>query len=168
MQESLTLMVIANFANSSGGNAFPSLKTLGTITKFSRRTLQGVLRSLEEKHLLTITGQRGGSRPPTYTLHVSQTPKHAVRDGALPDPVDLRAMPYRDYLRTHHWQAIRLAALRRADQRCQLCNTRKRLHVHHRSYAFLGQEYDHMEDVVVLCAPCHAKHHGKEVSHGHA
>lgn len=71
----------------------------------------------------------------------------------------LRTMPYREYLRSEHWQAIRAKALQRARFRCQLCNASAPLHVHHRSYEHRGEEQYHMADVISLCAPCHAKHH---------
>jgi 5-methylcytosine-specific restriction endonuclease McrA len=71
----------------------------------------------------------------------------------------LRTMPYRDYLKTDHWQDIRLRALKRAKFLCQLCNTSGQLHVHHRSYKHRGEEQYAMHDVIVLCAMCHAKHH---------
>ena len=73
--------------------------------------------------------------------------------------IHLRSMPYREYLKTEHWQGIRSRALRRAQFRCQLCNISAPLHVHHRSYVYRGEEQYHMDDVIALCRGCHAKHH---------
>lgn len=68
-----------------------------------------------------------------------------------------RAMPYRDYLHTAHWQRKRAAAIQRAGNRCQFCNTAGRLEVHHRTYERLGRERD--GDLVVLCRECHGVLH---------
>lgn len=70
----------------------------------------------------------------------------------------LRSMPYPEYLKTDHWQNVRLAALKRAKYRCQVCNTNQAaLHVHHRTYENRGQEY--ARDVIVLCETCHRTFH---------
>lgn len=69
----------------------------------------------------------------------------------------LKTMPYKDYLETNHWQEFRKRALSRAGYRCQLCNGKKPLHVHHRTYENRGEE--RYQDVIVLCADCHKKFH---------
>lgn len=73
----------------------------------------------------------------------------------------LKSCPYSEYLQSEHWKDIRLMALRRASFRCQLCNAQDKLNVHHRTYERRGEEL--LSDLTVLCEPCHAKHHGKEV-----
>jgi hypothetical protein len=75
----------------------------------------------------------------------------------------LRAMPYRDYLRTPEWRRTRAAALHRAGHACSLDVTHASdLEVHHRTYERLGEEL--AGDLVVLCRDCHRIHHGP---HGH-
>jgi len=74
----------------------------------------------------------------------------------------LKNMPYNDYLKTAHWKRVRTAALHRSSFRCQLCNRKRQLHVHHRTYERRGHEY--YTDVIALCDECHAKYHDKEVS----
>ncbi|MHB8646575.1 MAG: HNH endonuclease signature motif containing protein [Thermomicrobiales bacterium] len=69
----------------------------------------------------------------------------------------LWSMPYHDYLRTDHWREVRRAALERAEDRCQLCNSPNHLEVHHRTYERRGAE--HESDVVVLCDKCHGQFH---------
>ena len=71
--------------------------------------------------------------------------------------VDLRTMPYRDYLQTEEWQVRRRAALKRAAYRCQVCDRSGRLHVHHRTYERRGAEL--ARDLIVLCAECHRIYH---------
>jgi hypothetical protein len=75
--------------------------------------------------------------------------------------LQLRNMPYEQYLQTEHWQHFRLEALKAAQYRCQLCNGNDRqLDVHHRDYKNLGCET--FNDVIVLCNPCHKTFHGKQ------
>lgn len=69
----------------------------------------------------------------------------------------LRRLPYRDYLRTAHWSRIRELALERARFACSLCPATDRLQVHHRTYVRKG--FEQPEDVIVLCADCHGRHH---------
>ena len=69
----------------------------------------------------------------------------------------LRRLPYGEYLRTAHWSRVRDLALERARFACAICPARQRLQVHHRSYARRG--FEQPEDVVVLCAECHGRHH---------
>jgi len=70
---------------------------------------------------------------------------------------NLRTMPYTEYLQTTHWHFKRSDALRRSKHRCQLCNSTKRLDVHHRTYENLGNEEP--EDLIVLCRKCHKHFH---------
>lgn len=78
---------------------------------------------------------------------------------ALPSRLDeLRAMPYREYLRTPEWRETRGAALVRSGHACSLDAAHTdRLEVHHRSYDRLGEE--RADDVIVLCHDCHRIHH---------
>jgi 5-methylcytosine-specific restriction endonuclease McrA len=70
---------------------------------------------------------------------------------------ELRAMPYREYLRTPEWRERREAVLIRAGRRCYVCNANTSLHVHHRTYERRGSERD--DDLVVLCWRCHGHFH---------
>lgn len=66
---------------------------------------------------------------------------------------------YKEYLQTDHWKEIRLKALNRAGNRCQLCCNTYNLNVHHNTYRNKGHE--DLKDLVVLCRECHAKFHDK-------
>jgi hypothetical protein len=71
---------------------------------------------------------------------------------------ELRAMPYKEYLRTPHWKRRRQHALRAAGYRCQACsNSLAHLDVHHNTYENLGEELD--RDLIVLCRECHEAFH---------
>ncbi len=71
--------------------------------------------------------------------------------------VELRAMPYSEYLKTQEWIRRRQIALKIVEHRCQLCNSSDSLQVHHRTYQRLGCEK--MGDLLVLCAECHTLFH---------
>ncbi|MCK4487447.1 MAG: HNH endonuclease [Desulfobacterales bacterium] len=70
----------------------------------------------------------------------------------------LSALPYLDYLRTEHWQALAKKARQRAGYRCQLCNQNGVLHVHHRSYQNRGRKGE-LKDLIALCETCHRRFH---------
>lgn len=73
----------------------------------------------------------------------------------------LASMPYREYLRTPHWQIRRKRALQLAKYRCQHLGPHQGpLNVHHLNYDHRGCEED--EDLIVLCRRCHEIHHGIE------
>lgn len=66
---------------------------------------------------------------------------------------------YFDYLRSDEWEETREQALMWACERCQVCNSPDRLHVHHRTYERVGCE--DLADLTVLCAECHRTYHRK-------
>ena len=76
----------------------------------------------------------------------------------------LKTMPYPQYLKSEHWQDLRRRMLKRASFACQLCNSKGRLNVHHRTYERRGQEP--YSDLIVLCENCHSKFHDKLESVG--
>ena len=68
--------------------------------------------------------------------------------------VDTRENPasYRDYLRSAHWQRFKTLKLHKVSA-CELCLSKERLCLHHKTYSSLGNELP--GDVVVLCDKCH-------------
>jgi 5-methylcytosine-specific restriction endonuclease McrA len=84
--------------------------------------------------------------------------ERAMRGGS--ERGQLARLPYQQYLRTPHWQAMRKRALLRAGFQCKRCEVRgQRLDVHHLSYDRLGRELE--SDLTVLCELCHAGEHAK-------
>lgn len=69
----------------------------------------------------------------------------------------LRGFPYEDYLRSPWWLERRNRSLRLAEYRCQQCNAKRDLQVHHLTYERLGFEED--SDLEVLCRGCHEGEH---------
>jgi hypothetical protein len=45
--------------------------------------------------------------------------------------------------------------------RCAVCASTQQIDIHHRTYAHLGDELHHLEDLVPLCKACHKLFHGK-------
>jgi 5-methylcytosine-specific restriction endonuclease McrA len=70
---------------------------------------------------------------------------------------------YGEYINSPEWKGRSNNAKDSAGHRCQLCNkagNNRELHTHHRTYERLGNELP--EDLIVLCAGCHAKFHDKD------
>lgn len=62
---------------------------------------------------------------------------------------------YYAYLRTSLWKEKREEALQRDLYRCRLCNSSRKLEVHHRKYPKVyGEEL--ISDLTTLCGNCHA------------
>lgn len=74
---------------------------------------------------------------------------------SLEDIIIKQDINYSAYLNSAHWKELRRLALGRAEQRCQICNSDKNLHVHHRTYTNLGHE--NISDLIVVCASCHGR-----------
>jgi hypothetical protein len=97
--------------------------------------------------------QRDTQRAQAKQAH-SNKPKQKQRDTQPPRPP---RMAYKDYLRCEWWKWRRLQALKKAKHRCQRCNDKAKLQVHHKTYVRLGRERD--EDLEVVCRSCHEQEH---------
>ncbi|MBK7380736.1 MAG: hypothetical protein IPJ03_17400 [Ignavibacteriales bacterium] len=64
---------------------------------------------------------------------------------------------YREYLESPEWQEKRKVKLKQANNKCQVCNSSKNLHIHHRTYERIFNEKP--EDLTVLCSDCHQLFH---------
>lgn len=71
----------------------------------------------------------------------------------------LKTMPYQKYLRTRHWGDLRLRVVRRSRGRCEQCDVKGPLEVHHLTYERRGHE--RMSDLIALCRSCHEAVHGR-------
>ncbi len=66
---------------------------------------------------------------------------------------ELRTMPLSQYLLTPEWQETQKGALKKAGNRCQICNAENvNLNAYHRTFENLGCEQE--ADVMTLCEPC--------------
>jgi hypothetical protein len=68
---------------------------------------------------------------------------------------------YQDYLDSDYWKTIAAYVKWLRGGRCQMCNSTRSLHAHHRTYEHKGIEHKYLEDLVVVCGKCHSAHHGK-------
>lgn len=71
--------------------------------------------------------------------------------------MQLRKMPYEEYLQTPEWKQKREKVLARDEHRCRVCDSDEKLQVHHRTYARRGGE--DLNDLTTLCGPCHEHFH---------
>lgn len=71
--------------------------------------------------------------------------------------LQLRSMPYEEYLKTEEWAAKREQTLERDEYRCRVCNEKEGLQVHHRTYMRRGDE--DLNDLTTLCSRCHEHFH---------
>ena len=74
----------------------------------------------------------------------------------------IKSMQYSDFLKTQYWEGVRCYKLRKADFKCELCGTKGKLNVHHRTYENHGLEHRRSvadKDLIVLCEKCHKKFH---------
>jgi hypothetical protein len=72
------------------------------------------------------------------------------------EEVTLAAGNYQAYISSRAWACspARLEELRLSGRRCRLCNRRRDLTVHHRTYVRFGRE--RVSDLTTLCCDCHA------------
>ena len=68
-----------------------------------------------------------------------------------------RARRYAEYLDSPKWERIRRQKLRMTGGMCEGCGNAGASHVHHLSYANVGDEL--LFQLVTLCEPCHQKWH---------
>jgi hypothetical protein len=113
---------------------------------------------------LTNLKRDGLLENPTWSVWRSAAVLNARMVGAVDERIgadrlaELRAMPYRVYLRTPEWRRTRAAALVRTGNACALdVRHTEELEVHHRTYERLGVEL--VSDLIVLCHSCHQLHH---------
>jgi len=74
---------------------------------------------------------------------------------------DERVKFYKRYIKSDAWKLKRLDAIKHHGQDCQQCGhflPISMIQVHHITYKRLGKEL--MEDLMIVCKPCHEKIHG--------
>lgn len=72
----------------------------------------------------------------------------------------IRNLRYQDYLQTEYWQAVRELKLRNSSGRCEYCGSTENIRIHHESYTHKYCEYDHLDELSVVCDSCHKGVHG--------
>ena len=78
---------------------------------------------------------------------------------------------YKKYLSSDHWQYVKTLVIKRDFCRCQnkkrsnttnqlkKCGSQSKLEVHHKTYENLGDELNHLDDLITLCSKCREEIH---------
>jgi hypothetical protein len=90
----------------------------------------------------------------------SRKGKSSVTHPTLARLLELKTMPYREYLQTPEWQKRRFSMLRWSRRKCEECHGKNKLQVHHKTYERRGHELS--SDLMVLCKDCHETLHLRE------
>jgi len=61
------------------------------------------------------------------------------------------------HLKSNYWKNLKKVVRFRADNKCEICGSKKQLELHHLHYRTLTKE--NPEDVILLCRDCHQKQH---------
>ena len=73
-------------------------------------------------------------------------------------------MTYRDYITSDLWRIRKRRYFETHERKCRACGSRKRIHLHHKTYRRLGEERD--ADLVPLCHSCHTTLHIRQKNTG--
>lgn len=68
---------------------------------------------------------------------------------------------YYEYLASEEWQRVRQWALALYGGKCHVCNTKRNINVHHKTYERLGKELP--DDLMLLCETHHKEYHEKGI-----
>lgn len=67
---------------------------------------------------------------------------------------------YAEHLASDYWHQVSQMVKDHAGNRCQVCNSSRSLETHHRTYANIFNEIEHLGDLICLCRKCHGLFHG--------
>lgn len=84
---------------------------------------------------------------------------NAVNLNELQLQTNLRAMLYKDFVRTIYWKSIVMRRKWMDNFKCTRCGSSDNLCVHHLTYVHHGDERHHFEDLITVCKDCHAQLH---------
>lgn len=68
---------------------------------------------------------------------------------------------YDEFLKSPEWLHLREMVLKRAGNKCQLCDSSGKIQVHHRNYSAKWGE-ESTDDLIALCGSCHRWFHKLE------
>ena len=66
---------------------------------------------------------------------------------------------YDNFLASDWWKMKREAIFEAKGKKCEICGSKFRVEIHHKTYQHLGNE--RLDDVLVVCHSCHSKIHKK-------
>ncbi len=69
-------------------------------------------------------------------------------------------MKYENQLKDKRWRAVRVVVLNRDNNKCTICESTKKLHVHHNKYISKAMAWEvPIEYLQTLCEKCHNEFH---------
>lgn len=69
---------------------------------------------------------------------------------------------YLAHIQSPEWRIFRLKIFVQRGRKCERCDSKERLQLHHKTYERLGHELP--RDVEILCKICHDMEHGQRLS----
>ena len=128
--------------------------------------MKDIIRIFAEKNNLTIHGNAIDWIASLYRLGTHEFIKKGAykKVGIIPKKklsaiFQKKRNDYNVFLRSAYWKKVRLLVLERDNKTCQVCGSKKTLHVHHKTYEHHFSELEHLEDLITLCKSCHEKEH---------
>ena len=94
---------------------------------------------------------------------LSEKSRKIIINYCINSPIDNKTREYSQYTNSPVWKYISSIIKLLKNYTCENCEKRfnpAHLVVHHCSYAHLGSEINHLDEVAVLCRDCHMKVHG--------
>ena len=85
------------------------------------------------------------------------TKKKVKKKKSHPIPMPKIFKSYKVYLMSKDWTSLKKRKLNQVGNSCQVCNSSKNLHIHHRTYTRVYNEF--LNDLTVLCCSCHLLFH---------
>ena len=82
--------------------------------------------------------------------------KHILKNINIQEIV--KKLTYHDFLKTPYWKSVS-SYMKGKFKKCCQCGSTKNLNVHHKNYNNLGKEHETLEDLILVCKPCHEKIH---------
>lgn len=164
----LVILAVEGLSRGGKGKCFATNKYLSMLLNGNKTYISEVISKLQSKGILRTYYEKGRRyiesllpkkkrKEDQFTNEEGQIQIPEVKELTMNEIIELRNLPYSEYLLTSHWRAIRQKALCLAKFKCHLCNNKNCLQVHHKTYINIGHES--MEDIVVLCESCHNRFH---------
>ena len=108
-----------------------------------------------------LVGQRGVLFRPSFRdfQRIVQFWEYAPEQQRARLCIALYEMPYRQFLGTFYWHAVKAKVIHDRGGLCSECRKAGEVDVHHLSYYNHGREHLYLADLAVLCRNCHEKAH---------
>jgi hypothetical protein len=86
--------------------------------------------------------------------------ENRIKFPSCPYPEYTTFESYEEYLKSELWRLISYEYKKAAGFKCEKCDSKINLQVHHYTYDHVGEEYGHgHQDCIVLCRQCHEREH---------